>query len=382
MTATDTEIFETLCQTSERPAEMLARLVDHFRAARKPMELFEALKMQTRQRIGLPLLQGDEETPPPEELDRQMEQGLLAACREVGTMLLEDGRIREGWMYLRPTGDVRRAAELIRLIEVTDDNADELVQVLLHEGVDVGRGYQMVIDRQGTCNSITLFEQAIAARPKRDRQAAAARLLDHVYQELNESVRGDIARREAPAGEDENIATMVESRRWLLEGGSYHLDTTHLASTVRFARVLDQPEQLQKAWELTQYGRRLNHQLQYPGEEPFVDFYPASATFFSILLGRQVDSGLALFQRKAQSVDASQHGTEAIETYVDLLDRVGRPADALRAAIELVPSDVPPARLTPLLIELATKAKDFEPVKAFCRQRGDVLGYAAASALE
>ena len=50
---------------------------------------------------------------------------------------------------------------------------------------------------------------------------------------------------------------MIEKRRWILEDGGYHLDTTHLSSTVRIASVLDEPQMLKKAWELTQYGRRL-----------------------------------------------------------------------------------------------------------------------------
>ena len=85
-----------------------------------------------------------------------------------------------------------------------------MMQVLLHEGVDVARGYQAVLDHQGTCNSITLYEQSLAGRSKSDRIAAASCLLDHLYDELTELVRGDIARREAPAGDDETLAEMIE----------------------------------------------------------------------------------------------------------------------------------------------------------------------------
>ena len=41
-------------------------------------------------------------------------------------------------------------------------------------------------------------------------------------------------------------------------------------------------------------------------------------------LAKNVDAGLKLFERKAKSVDTAEHGTTAIETYVDLLDRLGR----------------------------------------------------------
>jgi hypothetical protein len=176
---------------------------------------------------------------------------------------------------------------------------------------------------------------------------------------------------------------MVEKRRWLLEDGGYHLDTTHLSSTVRIAVLLDDPVQLKKAWELTQYGRRLHHQFQYPGEEPFVDFYPAYAAYYSILLGDHVDAGLKMFERKARTVDAAAQGTAAIETYIDLLDRVGRPTEAVEAAIELVPDELPPQRIVPLLIEIAGRAKAqgdlaaFEAILNYCKKHNDVLGYAA-----
>ena len=114
-----------------------------------------------------------------------------------------------------------------------------------------------------------------------------------------------------------------------------------------------------------------------------MDFYPAYATFFSILLGDNVDAGLKVFERKARSVDAIQHGTAAIETYVDLLDRVGRQAEAVTSAIELVPEEIPPQRIIPLLLEIASRANAeeskaaYDAILEYCRKHGDVLGYAA-----
>ena len=384
MTKTEADVFSTLADHREDPTRMLEQMVRHFRGTRQPVELFESMKMQTRNRVGLPLIAGEEEVTRPDDVERQLEQGLLDACREAGTMLLEEGKVREGWMYLRPTGDLELARRLIAAVEVNDDNYDDMIQILLHEGIDVGRGFQAVLDHQGTCNSITIYEQAIVNRNKRDRRAAAARLLDHLYDELVELVRGDIVRREAPAKPEESLAEMIETRRWILGEGGYHLDTTHLASTVRIASVLNDPGQLRRAWELTQYGRRLNPQFQYPGEEPFVDFYPAYAAFYATLLGDQQEAGLRLFERKARNVDVAQHGTAAIETYIDLLDRVGRTEEAIRVAIELVPEDVPPQRIVPLLLEMAGRAAAvtekvplFDPILEYCQRHGDVLGYAA-----
>lgn len=383
LTDTETDIFERLSEVRNEPSEMLEEMIRHFRQSRQPMELFEALKMRVRHRLGLPLVTHESEPSRPEEVERQLELGLLDACREAGTMLIQDGRVGEGWMYLRPTGDTELAKKLIAQIEITDDNYDEMIQVLLNEGIDIARGYQAVLDNQGTCNSITLYEQSLSGRGKQDRMQAAGCLLEHLYEELASLVRGDIARREAPAGEEESLYDMIEKRRWILADGGYHLDTTHLASTVRIASVLEDPQQLRKAWELTQYGRRLNHQFQYPGEEPFVDFYPAYSTFYSILLGENVDAGLKVFQRKARAADVAQHGTGAIETYVNLLDRVGRHREAIEASIDLVPDGVPPQRIVPLLLEIAERAQlagdeeAYGPILTYCQKHQDILGYGA-----
>ena len=47
-----------------------------------------------------------------------------------------------------------KRSKMANQIEV-GGNIDELVEVLLQEGVDVERGFQIVLDSYGTCNSIT-----------------------------------------------------------------------------------------------------------------------------------------------------------------------------------------------------------------------------------
>ncbi|TVP97791.1 MAG: hypothetical protein EA381_14130 [Planctomycetaceae bacterium] len=373
-------IFKRLAELRDDPAAMVETAIEHYRREGRPLELFEALKMRIRLRLGLPLIAPEDEPRQSDDIDRQLEAGLLAACRETGELFLSQGKIREGWMYLRPTGDMARAAELLSKIEPNDENSEDLITVMLHEGVDIPRGYQMLLDRNGTCNSITTFEQSIAGRDKPSRMAAARVLLDHFYDELSEVVRGDIARNEAPADPDESLHDMLTKRKWLLADGGYHLDTTHLAAVIRIARVLEDEQSLQKAWELTQYGRRLHHQFQYPGDEPFVDFYPSHSAYFGVLLGRDVDAGLALFERKMRASDPQQHGTAPMEVYTELLDRVGRSAEAIDVALGHVPDDVPSPRLVPPLLEMAARCGHYEPILDYCIRKNDPLGYAAASA--
>lgn len=373
-------IFKRLADQRHDPAAMIETTIQHFRQNGRPLELFEALKMRIRHRLGLPLIAPEDEPRQSDDVDRQLEAGLLDACRETGELFLSQGKIREGWMYLRPTGDTARAAELLAQIEPNEDNVEDLIGVLLHEGVDIARGFRLLLNRNGTCNSITTYEQSIANRDKPNRAAAARVLLEHFYHELCESVRGDIARNEAPAGADETLHDMMSKRKWILADGGYHLDTTHLSAVIRIARVLEDPPSLQQAWELTQYGKRLHHQFQYPGEEPFVDFYPSHSAYFSVLLGRDVEAGLALFKRKMLAADPAQHGTAPMEVYTELLDRCGRSAEAIDVALAQVPEDVPSPRLVPPLLEMAARCGHYEPILDYCVRKNDPLGYAATTA--
>lgn len=393
---------QLLARLSTDPAKRIDEVIAHYRRERQPVELFEALKMKSRLAHGLTMIADPDEPLAPatseadKQRERELEEDLLDACRQAGAMLIQDGRIAEGWMYLRPTGDIELAKRLLEDIEINDDNYDEMTQVLLHENVDLRRGYNAVLKHQGTCNSITLYDQAIAARSRKDRQIAAECLLTSFYNELLSLVRDDFQNRgpdngvsaeaiEADAAKL-NLGELIAKYKWILGGGGYHLDTTHLSSTVRFATVIDDREMIDQALQLCQYGRRLPSDFQYPGEEPFVDFYPAHSAFFSALLGQSVDTALRMFEQKARTVDVNVAGAGAIETYIDLLDRVGRPAEALRAAIELFPDDVPVQRVLPELLAMARRAKQagdtsgLDALEQFCFGRSDLLAVAAIAA--
>ena len=354
--------------------EMTARSL---KEQKKFHELFEARKMQVRRKLGLPLTYGDATDSLSEAQRQQLEEGLISACREVGSLLLKEGQVREGWMYLRPVGDKSEAAKLLAEIEPHEDNAEELIEVLLHEGVDVGRGFGLVLATYGTCSSITTYDQGVARRPRAEQAPAAALLLKQVHADLVASVKADIVRQEGSQPKETTLRELIADRDWLFHENSYHLDTTHLASTVRISRVLSAPDELRLALDLTEYGRRLSAQFQYQGDEPFVDIYPSHSLYFQALLGENVDEALAYFKQKAEMLDPQYHGMVAIEVYVDLLARVGRYREAIAAAIQLSPAGVQPSGYAPSLLELAQKAGDYAAVLAYCKDRGDMLGYAA-----
>ncbi len=388
-----TDLFESLQATIHEQGALrgAALLVDEMRRESRYPELFEALKMLHRIELGLPAVHTDltgahdstqQEAMSP-ELQDQLDKKLLGACTEVGTALIRKGNLQEGWMYMRAVGDRKATADAMLEVPVTQENLDAVLGLLVHEAIDIGRGTKLSLEMRGTCNTITMLDTAVSMRGRADQQAAVGTLVDHVHAELLSSVKSDLLRREkCDATSDVHAASSLESllatRPALLRDGTYHLDTSHLSSTVRFARILDDERQLRLAVDLAQYGRQLHSQYHYPSEEPFADLYPMSLGMFRALLGEHVDAALKLFLQKAESLDPQEHGTVAIETYADLLTRVGRPAEAMQFLIKKMPRGMRPFGIAPSLLELAEASHDFQPMLNHTKDRRDLIGFAAA----
>lgn len=381
MPSVETE-FDQLQEALERGGvnAALDQLAEYLRENKKYHELFEALKMKARHELGLPLTYSDAGDELDESTRTKLEDGLIAACRDVGTALLREGAIREGWMYLRPVGDRTAAAAELEKIEADESNLDALIEVALHEGVDPKRGYALVLGHHGTCNAITTYESVVVRQGTAAQQAAAGLLVEHVHSVLLATVRADIAQQQGAEPTEATLQELVANRDWLFGEHSYHLDTTHLASTVRFSRLLNDEAQLRLALDLTAYGRRLSSQFQYKGDPPFEDIYPSHALYLGALLGQDVEAAIDYFRERAASLDTREHGGLPVETYVQLLDRLGRHELAIEALLDFVqkqPEFAPQA--VPLMLELSQKAANFDKLIDYCRSRGDVLGYATAA---
>lgn len=353
------------------------KLADRLRAEGKYHDLFDVRLMQARYRHGLAVILSQALDELPEPLRTRMEEAYLAACRETGYLLLQAGQVREAWMYLRPLGERQEVAAALRRVPTDDKNYDQIIEVALHEGVCPRLGFELVLAHYGTCNAISLFDAQMHGRSREDKQAVAGLLVRHLYSELLANVRADITRRQGRAPEEGTLTVLVANRDWLFSDGNYHVDTSHLAAVVRFALLIDDLQELALALELTEYGRRLDPQYQYPGVEPFGDTYPTHALFFKALLGQDAEQSLAYFRERAETLAGSEAGTGAAEVYVALLARLGRYAEAMEASASLIPPGTRTANFAPSLLELARLAGRYDRLKQICRQRGDVLGFVA-----
>src|SRR5690606_36450682 len=114
---------------------------------------------------------------------------------------------------------------------------------------------------------------------------------------------------------------------------SYHVDTSHLNSVVRFARALDKDDpELELAMQLAEYGSRLHESFQYAGDPPFEEFYPAHLQQFRVMSGKDVEGGLAYFRKRREAQPGDRHRQLIALVLTDLLCRAGRETEAVGVA--------------------------------------------------
>jgi hypothetical protein len=213
-------------------------------------------------------------------------------------------------------------------------------------------------------------------------------LVEHLHRELCGSLAADLeARGIADVPPDPTtLPDLLAAAGGLADDPSVHVDVSHLQSVLRIARVCDDEPTVRRAWELAVYGCRLPAEVVYPGEPPFAEVAPASRLFFGALVGRDIEEAVRFFRHAAATAETDA-GTLPCDTLVLLLWRLGRPAEALHAALGRpadrgMPSTLEAAGLLPSLVDLATAAGDWATLRRACIDRGDAITFAATLAVE
>jgi len=150
------EFSRVVTESGVEPA--LDFLEQHFRREQDFFKLFEVLKMRCRYQLGLPLIYSKQPDDLDETQQRQLEDSLLEACREIGILFFKLGKFQEGWMYLQPVGDKELNEKLIRKIEADEESIDALIDMAVSQGAAPVYGYRLLLKNYGTCNGITTFD--------------------------------------------------------------------------------------------------------------------------------------------------------------------------------------------------------------------------------
>ena len=348
--------------------------------------LFDAKLIRVRHRLGLPITQPTSLRNIPEEHDVAFRDAYTAAAREVGQRFLDAGQLADAWAYFRTINETAsvRAAIAKKVAEVPHEpgaGLDELLNLALYEGAHIVEGLKLLLRTHGTCNTVTAMGQVMPQMTPDERRQAAAMMVRNIYGDLQAHVRRDVERRQPLVKQNASLRELIQGREFLFAEGGYHIDVSHLHSTVSFARHLDRdcPE-LQLAIELSDYGAQLAEPLRYPSDVPFDDYYVANRHFLNALAGVEVDESMQYFiDRLQREPDAPDQRMIAF-VIADLGQRVERTSMALEAAAPFLKQMEDPAGFS--FTAYCVGAKRFDILESSARENNDVLGLATVLLLQ
>lgn len=342
----------------------------------------DALLLKARVELGLPAVQVGSLNDLPEPGRSKYEERYVEALRTVGKKLLDRGEIAAAWPYFRAIGEkdlVAAAIEAYAPGQEGDEQLGGVVDVAFNQGVAPKKGFELILRHYGTCSSITAFEHL--PPDEAVRAHCAEKLVRQLHEHLVSNLRADFERQEKPLPpEGTSIEGLVEGNDWLFSDDAYHIDISHLGSTVRVGTLLSDPEAIALAADLTEYGRRLSDRHKYEGDPPFENLYEDHRVFLRALLGKDVDQAISHFRGKLPPVDpdGSPDDTAPAQVLVKLLSRVGREEEAIGVAADYL-ATIPEGLLTcPGLSQLCRKAGRLDRLAEVAKSRGDLVAYLSA----
>ncbi len=373
------QLFDALKQTlqSAGPAAAIDRLCEELTQRKDYAGLFYALLMKKRHELGVsPVPTGNNQDLPP-ELQLPFEDGIRVAAQTVGRLYLDEGSIPQAWPYYRMLGETAPVAEALAKIEPAEgEDCQPLIDIALHQGVLPLKGFDWVLKRYGLCSAITMMGGELPL-PLETRNACVQKLIRTLHHELVERLKAEIERQQGFAPTGMTVRELIEGRDWLFADDFYHIDLSHLNSTVQMAMQLDRCEELQLVRDMCAYGKRLSPRFRYQSEPPFEDQYADYDVFLSILTGENVEGGLAHFRDKVAKHDPREAGTYSAEIFVNLLMRLGRPEEALQIVKQYL-APLGDLRLScPSLIELCQQTHRYDVLAEVSREQGNLVNYVA-----
>ncbi len=358
------------------------QLAQRFRRDKQYRRLFDARLMQKRLELGLPLVSAAGIGDVPKELQQAYQDASVQAAREVGELILADRNIPQAWPYFRAIGDTGPIIEALDTFDVADADTPEsqealgaAIQIAFQEGVHPRKGFELILKHYGLCRAITMF----GAYPQRDGRSESLRLLVRsLHGQIVENLRHAISDVEGTQPESRSIAALIEGRDWLFENNAQHTDSSHIAPVLAFSAELDDKETLRLAVEIADYASRLGAMFQYSDDPPFERVYEDRGIYLRALLGEDVDRAVKHFDEKAAGSDPDRDGSRPAEVLVELLIRLERYDDAIRAFRRYLIDVAPEGLSCPSLLQLCQMAGDFEQLKQVAKQQSDPLSYMAA----
>jgi hypothetical protein len=373
------QIADALCGGG--PTAALDHLIDHLGETGEYRELLDALLLKARLQLNLPLIYSGSLSDLPEPARTRYEEKYIEAIRLVGSKYLDAGDIPAAWAYYRALGETSPVSQAILDYRPSenDERLGAIIEVAFNNGVNPRRGFDLILEHYGTCPAISAFEQL----PPQDgtvRSACAERLVGRLHNDLVANLRSDIANRgQLLPPEGATIGELIRGREWLFSDDAYHIDISHLAAVVRFSVLVNDPEVIALAVDLTEYGRRLSPRLLFEGAPPFEQVFADHGVYLGAMIGRDVEHAIVCFQSKiAAEGKGDGEPSPAAQALVNLLVRLGRTGQALNVACAHLAGFPDSALCCPTVARLCERAGELDRLVTLARDHGDLVHFAAA----
>ena len=375
----DSTLFDQLQRAlaTEGPTAAIERLCTTLREHKDYANLFYALLLKKRHELGVSPVPTEAAQALPEAVHEPYEEAIREAGRLVGRLYLEAGDIPRAWTYFRMLGEPEPVAAALEGHRFQDDeDCQPLIEIAYHQGVQPRKGFDWILERYGICSAITTVSGTEFPQPEL-RAYCVGGLVRALYEQLRERLLDEIVHREGKAPPAQSIRDLLAGRDWLFEDGFAHVDVSHLSSVVQLSIYLEHGEELDRARELCVYGQRLAPPVRYPGDPPFEDQYRDYGVYLDILAGHRVEEGLAHFRAKAEQADPETVGTYPAQVLVNLLVRLGRPAEALAVARRYLAGAEGQPLSCPSIAELCRLTNDYGTLTEVAREQGDPVHFLA-----
>jgi hypothetical protein len=381
----DSTAFDDLASTMDRygPAAAIEKLCHTLREKKDYASLFYALLLKKRFELGVSPIPTGSAQELPEATHEPYEQAIRLAGREVGQLYLEQGDIPRAWLYFRMLGENEAVKAALDKYQPTEnDDAQQLVDIAFHQGVNPQRGFDLLLDRFGICSAITTVGSQEMGMPPDVRDYCIRKLVRALHAELCQRLKAEIAHREGSAPEAASVKELMAGRDWLFAEDFYHIDISHLGAVVQMSIFLSEGEELAMARELCEYGKRLSPRFLGVAEPPFENQYQDYAVYLAAVAGDAVEDGIAHFWAKVNKADPENEGTRPAEVLVNLLLRLGRPEDALAVARQHLASVNSRPLGCPSIVELCQRTKNYKALADIARGQGDLVHFVAGLVAE
>ncbi len=374
--------FELLEQAAAKQdtSELVNQLIEQVQQSGDLHKLFDSKMLRKKKELGLPLSRPSSLQDVPEESRKEVEAAYVEAAREVGGKFIEQGDLASAWLYLQV---IREPEKLVDALDALPDHIEdyermeEILQIAMYQGVNPPKGVKIMLKGHGTCSTITALDQALPQMSQEHRGECAKLMVRSLYQDVLDSVRRHVEQKVPMLEPDLSLKELLVGRDWIFEDGNYHIDVSHLNSVVRFARSIEEPaEELELACQLARYGSKLEQSLQYEGEPPFEDFYPAHEHFLNVLIDKNRDEGLQYFRDKLEAEPDEQDKPLLAYVLVDLLIRSDKLDEAVDVSAKYLSNLNEEVSIS--FDELCVKAGRIDVLKRVRKEQDDLVGYAAA----